>query len=62
MRSVRNGIRQPAIVWRSRADKAVPMLGELIKESSVDTDQKLRYFRAFDFHTSLQIEHDQYFG
>ncbi|GAA5521155.1 c-type cytochrome [Aliifodinibius salicampi] len=46
------------IVWRSRADAAVPMLAELIKESSVDTDQKLRYFRAFDFHTSPQIEQE----
>lgn len=46
------------IVWRSRADKAVPMLSDLIKDSTIDTDQKLRYFRAFDFHASPLVEQE----
>lgn len=40
------------IVWRSRAEKAIPMLGELIKDPETELDDKLRYFRAFDFHSS----------
>ncbi len=44
------------IVWRSRADAAIPMLGELIKDPETELDDKLRYFRAFDFHTSPQKE------
>ncbi len=46
------------IVWRSRADVAVPMLSELIKDSSIDTEKKRRYFRAFDFHTSPQVQQE----
>lgn len=42
------------IVWRSRAEAAIPMLGELIKDPEIELDEKLRYFRAFDFHTSSQ--------
>ena len=44
--------RHPAgrdIVWRSRADKALPLLAELIKTSP--PEEHPRYFRAFDFHT-----------
>lgn len=37
------------IVWRSRSKFAIPLLGELIRES--DEKEMLRYFRAFDFHT-----------
>lgn len=40
------------IVWRSRAEAALPMLGELIKDPETVRGDKLRYFRAFDFHTS----------
>ena len=37
------------IIWRSRADAALPLLAELIKTSA--TEEHPRYFRAFDFHT-----------
>ena len=37
------------IVWRSRADKALPLLAELIKTSP--PAEHPRYFRAFDFHS-----------
>lgn len=37
------------IVWRSRSKLAVPMIGELIRESN-DQDM-LRYFRSLDFQT-----------
>jgi putative membrane-bound dehydrogenase-like protein len=36
------------IVWRSRSERALPLLGSLI--SSADEKEMLRYFRAFDFH------------
>ena len=38
------------IIWRSRSKYALPLLAEIIKNT---TDPKLyqRYFRAFDFHT-----------
>jgi putative membrane-bound dehydrogenase-like protein len=39
------------IVWRSRAKAALPLLGELIKES--DEKTMLRYYRAFDFHRDV---------
>ena len=42
------------IVWRSRAEAAIPMLGELIKDPETELDDKLRYFRAFDFHSAPQ--------
>jgi hypothetical protein len=37
------------IIWRSRADAALPLLAALIKTSP--PEEHLRYFRAFDFHT-----------
>ncbi|MEE2781089.1 MAG: PVC-type heme-binding CxxCH protein [Planctomycetota bacterium] len=36
------------IVWRSRADAALPLLAAIIKSSP--PEQRARYFRAFDFH------------
>lgn len=39
------------IVWRSRSSEAIPMLTSLILEPSTTEEQRLRYFRAFDFHT-----------
>ncbi|MFY0685768.1 MAG: PQQ-dependent sugar dehydrogenase [Cyclobacteriaceae bacterium] len=39
------------IVWRMRADKAVALLGSLIK-SSENIEATYRYFRALDFHQS----------
>lgn len=38
------------IVWRSRSSQAVPLLAELINDPSTTTKDRLRYFRAFDFH------------
>lgn len=38
------------IVWRSRSAKAVPHLASLAAESSQPLENRLRYFRAFDFN------------
>ena len=38
------------IIWRSRAPEAIPMLTALIKDSRTTDEERLRYFRAFDFH------------
>jgi putative heme-binding domain-containing protein len=38
------------IIWRARTGQAVPLLAQLATESSVDLNQRLRYFRAFDFN------------
>jgi len=38
------------IVWRSRTKESVPMLAKLAGDNSVALDQRLRYFRAFDFN------------
>ncbi len=38
------------IIWRSRSEKALPLLTELIKDAG-DPAIYQRYFRAFDFHT-----------
>ena len=39
------------IVWRARAAEAIPMLTDLILDASTSEKDRLRYFRAFDFHT-----------
>ena len=39
------------IVWRARADAAVPYLARLASDDDVAIGQRLRYFRAFDFNT-----------
>ena len=39
------------IVWRLRDDQTLDKLVELISTSPESWDDKLRYFRAFDFHT-----------
>ena len=38
------------IVWRSRADAAMPLLAKLILDPQSSSQVRLRYFRAFDFH------------
>ena len=38
------------IVWRARTAESVPMLAKLAGDKSVDLNQRLRYFRAFDFN------------
>jgi putative membrane-bound dehydrogenase-like protein len=38
------------IVWRARADKALPFLAELASDENTPLSSRLRYFRAFDFN------------
>jgi putative membrane-bound dehydrogenase-like protein len=54
---VGNAIDTPAgrdIVWRSRASEALPMLAGFINDSNTSDKERLRYFRAFDFHNGGQ--------
>lgn len=39
------------IVWRARAEAAMPLLAQLIDDPETSPSERLRYFRAFDFHT-----------
>lgn len=38
------------IVWRARTAEAIPLLSERITHTNTDDAERLRYFRAFDFH------------
>ncbi|HVY73769.1 MAG TPA: c-type cytochrome, partial [Puia sp.] len=38
------------IVWRARTDLALPWLAQLAADKNVPLQNRLRYFRAFDFH------------
>lgn len=38
------------IVWRARTKASVPMLAQLAGDNSQPLEQRLRYFRAFDFN------------
>jgi putative membrane-bound dehydrogenase-like protein len=38
------------IVWRSRGKEALPLLANLATASGTGDQERLRYFRAFDFH------------
>ncbi len=38
------------IVWRARANAALPLLAQIISDSSANPRQHLKYFRAFDFY------------
>ncbi len=38
------------IVWRARTDAALPLLASLAGDRTVPLQQRLRYFRAFDFN------------
>lgn len=52
-----NTIDTPAgrdIVWRARASEALPMLAGFINDSNTSDEDRLRYFRAFDFHSGGQ--------
>lgn len=40
------------IVWRSRAEAALPLLAQLITDEHSPAEDMDRYFRAFDFHTA----------
>lgn len=45
------------IIWRMRSSEAIPLLAELINSSETNTyTDRLRYFRAFDFHTDPMKE------
>jgi putative membrane-bound dehydrogenase-like protein len=39
------------IVWRARNEAALPYLAQLASQQDVPLKERLRYFRAFDFHT-----------
>jgi len=47
--SINNKI-QKDIVWRARTSKAIPQLASLASDTNEDLDERLRYFRAFDFN------------
>ena len=52
-RHVPDPLKNPAgrdIIWRARGEVAVPFLSALAADQSVPVNQRLRYFRAFDFH------------
>ena len=38
------------IVWRARTDEAVPYIAQLASEQNTPINNRLRYFRAFDFN------------
>lgn len=38
------------IVWRARTKESVPLLARLAGDQGTDLNQRLRYFRAFDFN------------
>ncbi|WP_310684695.1 PVC-type heme-binding CxxCH protein [Aliifodinibius sp. S!AR15-10] len=40
------------IIWRSRAEAALPKLASIIKDPLVNSNEKPKYFRAFHFHDS----------
>lgn len=41
---------QKDIIWRARTDLAIPHLALLASDGKEDINQRLRYFRAFDFN------------
>lgn len=43
---------QKDIVWRARSPQAIPFLASLASNPSESLDQRLRYFRAFDFNAN----------
>jgi len=44
------------IVWRTRADRAVGLLAQIIAEPMLTAAQRAHYFRAMDFHTGPSKE------
>ena len=40
------------ILWRSRGSQAIPFLTEFILDPKTPAAERLRYFRAFDFHSA----------
>ncbi|MBS1610530.1 MAG: c-type cytochrome [Bacteroidetes bacterium] len=39
------------IIWRARNEASIPYLAKLASDPSVSLKERLKYFRAFDFHT-----------
>ena len=65
LQSAKDGWKSPAgrdIVWRSRAAAAVPMLAELILDDATGDAERLRYFRAFDFHKASEAKQQALLG
>ncbi|MCW9706057.1 PVC-type heme-binding CxxCH protein [Fodinibius salsisoli] len=48
------------IVWRARTEAALPLLAEIVKDSS--TEEKERYFRAFHFHEESPQKEQELIG
>lgn len=42
------------IVWRARANAALPLLADIIKDPSTNPDQLQKYFRSFDFYNGTE--------
>ncbi|MDQ3534801.1 MAG: c-type cytochrome, partial [Bacteroidota bacterium] len=42
------------IIWRARTGEAVPLLAQLATETSTPLENRLRYFRAFDFNPDAE--------
>lgn len=38
------------LVWRARAEAALPLLAKIIRDPAANPQQQLKFFRAFDFH------------
>lgn len=51
-----NSDAQKDIVWRARTDHAIPFLASLASNTNEDLEQRLRYFRAFDFNAHSAIK------
>ena len=50
------------LIWRSRSSDAIPMLASMIKDPATTITDRLRYFRAFDFHTDQQAKEAELAG
>ena len=51
--------RDPAgrnLVWRARTDAALPLVADLIRDETTSREDRLRYFRALDFHRGPERE------
>jgi putative membrane-bound dehydrogenase-like protein len=46
------------IVWRSRSGLSIPFLATLASDNSADLNDRLRYFRAFDFNPAALPKSD----
>ncbi|GAB5518420.1 MAG: hypothetical protein RhofKO_06710 [Rhodothermales bacterium] len=44
--------RSPDVVWRARTASVLPSLAALITDPATTVEDRLRFFRAFDFHDS----------